>query len=178
MAITVSRREHSLARHAGQTTLEQRFRFEGPGADAAAIGSVLLNAPLVGGDSIFGDRPGEEAPSTEGQRSLYGFSPAPGFRFDVDIKERSPGVFLVRFAQPGRRVPYLAGDLLWTVADESGAVVFREQINTAETIDAGLQPLAGGKPSLRRWLFFRLGHRQVMIGAMANIARLATERNT
>ena len=172
MAVSASQINHSLGRHAGRATLEQGFRFDGPGADTAAICDILRRAPLVGSNSIFGDRPGDEAPTTNGTRNLRGFSPAPGFRFDVELAERSPGVFRVRFSQPDRRVPYLEGDLLWTVSAVGDSVVLGEEINTSSVLAAELQPLEGARPSLRRWLFFRAGHKQVMLGAAKNIARL------
>ncbi len=155
--------------HEGRTTLEQQFRFEG--ASAGALVDVLLSAPLVGAGSVFGTRPGrEEARNGEGRR-LRGFSPAPGFRFDVDLT-RWDGGFMVRFSQPARRVPYLQGGLLWALRDVEGGVVLDEQINTEAALVAGAQPLGGPRPSLRRWLFFRAGHPQVMKRATRNLAAL------
>ncbi len=176
MAISVSRTKHSLGRHAGRATLEQSFRFDGPGVGAAAIRDILLQAPLIGSNSVFGDRPGNEKPATASQRTVRGFSPAPGFLFDVEMTERAQGVVVVTFSQPGRTVQYLEGDLLWTVSDAEDGAVFHEQINTGAALDEGLQPLGGAKPSVRRWLFFRVGHKQVMLGAAKNIASLVANR--
>jgi len=172
MTTVVRRTAHELGRSEGHTTLEQRFRFEGEGANAEAIGQLLLQAPLIGDASVFGGRPGEEGTRTEQSRSLRGFSPAPGFRFDVDLTRRGEGEFFVRFSQPERRAPYLQGDLLWLIADEDDGTVFDEQINTDRALKIVSEPLGGLQPSLRRWLFFRLGHKQVMDGATRNIATL------
>lgn len=173
---TVERTRHVLGSRQGLTTLEQRFRFEGAGATAAAIAGVLLTAALTGGESVFGDRPGEEGPRTDTSRTLRGFSPAPGFRFDVDLAQQDGAVFLVRFSQPDRKVPYLHGDLLWTVADEAGGAVLDEQINTEQAFQVASEPLSGPRPSLRRWLFFRAGHTRVMSRATNNIALLLNGR--
>jgi len=173
----VQRTHHALGSHQGLTTLEQRFRFGGEGATAAAIADVLLAAPLTGGESVFGDRPGEPGPRTNSSRTLRGFSPAPGFRFDVDLTHRDAGVFVVRFSQPGRNVPYLHGELVWTVYDDdNGNAVFDEQINTAEALELVGEPLSGPRPSLRRWLFFRVGHKQVMTRATNNMAALLSRQ--
>ena len=169
---TVVRTNHVLGSRQGLTTLEERFRFEGDGANAAAIAGVLLTAPLTGGDSVFGDRPGEEDSRTDSSRTLRAFSPAPGFRFDVDLAQQDEGVFLVQFSQPDRNVPYLQGDLVWTVADEGNGAVLDEQINTERAFQVASEPLSGPRPSLRRWLFFRAGHKQVMSRATNNIAAL------
>ena len=64
-----------------------------------------------------------------------------------------------------------AGDLVWTITDGSDGVVFDEQINTDQALEWG-EPLGGPRPSLRRWLFFRAGHKQVMTKAVANLAGL------
>lgn len=167
---TVARTRHTLATSRGLTTLEQEFRFAD--ADAAGISAVLRTSPLVGSASIFGDRPGVEGPRTDTTRELLGFSPAPGFRFDVAMTERDEGVLLLRFSQPDRSVPYLQGDFLWTVTDTRGGAVLAEDINTDRALEIGEAPLDGPKPSLRRWLFFRLGHGQVMRRATHNIAEL------
>lgn len=160
----------------GRDTLEQRFRFEGQAVNAAAIADVLLNAPLIGDGSVFGSRPGEETRRTADSRSVSGFSPAPGFRFDVDITHRDDA-FHVRFAQPDRTAPYLQGDLLWIISDEPDGAVLNEQINTQRALEIVDEPLGGDRPSLRRWLFFRIGHKQVMTGATRNIGTLLDRRN-
>ncbi len=172
----VRRAAYVRSRRQGRDTLEQRFRFEGDGADADAIAEVLLTAPLIGEGSVFGGRPGEEGRRTDRSRSLHGFSPAPGFRFDVDLARRK-GVFHVRFSQPDRTVPYLQGDLLWTISDGADGAVLDEQINTERALEAVAEPLGGPGRSLRRWLFFRLGHKQVMSGAAGNIALLLDRRS-
>ena len=115
--------------------------------------------------------PGDEEPAPPGTRRLRGFSPAPGFRFDVDLIERD-GRFIVRFSQGGRPVPYLQGDFVWTITDEGDGAVLDEQINTEAALEVGDEPLSGQKVSLRRWLFFRMGHKQVMQGAATNLAVL------
>ncbi len=170
--VTVERTKHTRGRRDGLATLEQRFRFEGPGVGATAIGDVLLEAPLTGGDSIFGERPGEEGPRTATSRNLQAFSPVPGFRFDVHLERRDAGLFTVRFAQPDRKVPYLQGAFTWAIEDGNGGAVFDEQINTVRALEVGGEPVSGPKPSLRRWLFFRMGHERVMAAATTNIAAL------
>ncbi len=168
---TVVRTNHVLGNREGLTTLEQRFSFGG-GANAAAIARVLLTAPLTGAGSVFGDRPGEAGPRTASSSTLRGFSPAPGFRFDLDLTQHDDGVLLVQFSQPDRSVPYLQGDLVWTISDEATGAVIDEQINTERAFRVATEPLSGPRPSLRRWLFFRVGHKQVMTRATNNIAAL------
>ena len=182
MEPSVQRTRHEVGRRGGDTTLVQTFRFGG-GVTSAAIAGVLRGAPLVGPDSIFGERPGSEehvdatSGSTSGSsRRLSGFSPVPGFRFDVELSEPEPGVFMASFSQDDRRTPYLAGDAVWFVndgPDGRGDAVFEEEINTERAAGVGARPLTGPKPSLRRWLFFRLGHAKVMSGATSQMARLA-----
>lgn len=166
----VIRTRSVLGRRGNLTTLEQQFRFTG--ASAGAVTGLLLTAPLTGPDSIFGDRPGTEDPGSESTRTLRGFSPAPGFRFDVELSRPEKHVLLVRFSQPDRRVPYLRGELVWRVFDENGAAVLEEQINTERAMEVASDPLTGPRPSLRRWLFFRAGHKQVMSRATDNLASL------
>lgn len=171
-----NRIRHARGRNAGETTLEQTFQFEAD-VNAAMVADLLRSAPLVGEGSIFGDRPGHEETDDAGSRHLRGFSPAPGFRFDVDLAERDEGVFVASFSQPHSRRPYLEGDVVWLLRDESGGTLFHEEINTDLALaTGGGQPLSGEGPSLRRWLFFRVGHAQVMRGAIDNIARLAQAR--
>lgn len=169
---TVTRTDHRVGNRQGLTTLEQRFRFRGDGANVAAVAGVLLTAPLTGDDSVFGDRPGEEGPRTDSSRTLQGFSPAPGFGFDVALTQQDKGVFLVRFSQPDRKAPYLQGELAWTITDEGDGAMFDEQINTERAFQVASEPLSGPRPSLRRWLFFRAGHKRVMSGATKSIAGL------
>ncbi len=169
---TVERTHHARGRREGLTTLEQRFLFGGEGADAQTLSAVLLTAPLTGAGSIFGDRPGETNARTEQSWTVQRFSPAPGFSFDVDLTQRSDGEFVVRFSQPERRVPYLEGEFLWTVTDEPGGAVLDEQINTESAHVVVSEPLHGARPSIRRWLFFRAGHQQVMSRMTNNVAAL------
>lgn len=173
MAIVVRRTAHDRGRRQGRDTLVQRFVFEGDGVRAASITDVLLAAPLTGEGSVFGSRPGSEVDRVDGSRILRGFSPAPGFRFDVELSQRGGDELLVRFTQPDRNVPYLQGDLIWTLRDEPEGAVLEEQINTDRALEVVSDPLGGPRPSLRRWLFFRMGHKQVMARATSNIAALA-----
>lgn len=136
---------------------------------------MLRSAPLVGPASVFGERPGDEQQAADGARRLVGFSPVPGFRFDVELREPEPGTFLAAFSQPTRARPYLDGDAVWQLSDDAGAV-FHEEINTDRARAAGGRPLTGARPSLRRWLFFRFGHARVMSGAIGRIAALAASR--
>ena len=174
MTTVVGRTAFVQSYRSGRGTLEQRFLFEG--VDADAIADVLLTAPLVGEGSVFGTRPGEEGIRTDRSRNLRGFSPAPGFRFDVDLTQRDEG-FVVRFSQPDRKVPYLQGDLLWSIDDQAEGAVLDEQINTERALGVVSEPLGGPGQSVRRWLFFRLGHKQVMLGAARNIAALLDRRS-
>jgi hypothetical protein len=174
MTIDVSRVAHELIRHQGRDALAQRFLFAG--ARAAAVADVLLAALLAGDSSVFGNRPGVEIERSDTSRRMRGFSPAPGFRFDVELTHRGEDGFAVRFSQPDRRVPYLRGDLLWTITDEADGAVLDEQINTERALQSLDAPLGGDRPSLRRWLFFRVGHRQVMLGATKNIAAILPTR--
>ncbi len=167
--MTVRRLAMRHGSHRGRRTLEQRFLFDG--ASAAVLAGLLSTAPLTGDGSIFGTRPGEEE-ATEGGRRLRGFSPVPGFRFDVDLKPLEDGVFVVRFSQPGRRAPYLQGELTWTLRDVPDGAVLDEQINTEHALAVVAEPLGGPRPSLRRLLFFRMGHQRVMDGATGNLAAL------
>lgn len=170
---TVTRTHHELGKRRGATTLRQVFRFEGKRLTPARIGDILMTAPLTGVESIFGERPGREAerPSATA-RVLNGFSPVAGFKFDVRLERQAEGVFLVHFSQPGRRVPYLHGDIAWTIAEQHNGAQFEEEINTEHAMEVASEPLGGARPSIRRWLFFRAGHKQVMNGATNNIARL------
>ncbi len=168
MTVRLLGSEHG--RYRGRPTLAQRFMFDGAGA--AVLAGVLLSAPLTGDGSIFGARPGTEE-AREGGRRLRGFSPAPGFRFDVELTPREDGLFVVRFTQPGRSTPYLRGELTWTFRDVPGGAVLDEQINTEHALAVVAEPLGGPRPSLRRRLFFKVGHRRVMQAATQNLATLA-----
>ena len=173
---TVERTHHAVGRRERLTTLEQRFRFRGSGASASGVSAILLDAPLTGADSVFGERPGEVGPRTAASRSLRAFSPAPGFRFDVDLAQHDAATFLVRFSQPDRTLPYLQGEVVWTIADDEGGVLLEEAINTERALRLASEPLDGPRPSLRRWLFFRAGHKQVMTRATNNIAVLLSAK--
>lgn len=175
MAVVVRQIAHEYRPRQGGDTLHQRFRFQGPGVSAAAIADVLATEPMVGERSIFGTRPGREVSGPGRTRGVRGFSPAPGFRFDVDVTEQD-GSLVLRFSQPDRREPYLEGEALWTISDDADGAVLDEQINTERALEVVTQPLDGPRRSLRRWLFFRLGHRRVMAGAMDNIAALLDDR--
>ena len=167
---TVELTRHERGRHDGRTSLIQEFQFTGVTADA--IADVLMSAPLLGPGSIFGERPGEEVAAKDNARGMRGFSPVAGFRFDVDMTRRDRHLFVVRFSQPGRRNAYLNGDAVWSLIDADDGSLFDEQINTPAASRVGATPLSGSRPSLRRWLFFRVGHRQVMTGSTRNIASL------
>jgi hypothetical protein len=177
MTVSVRRSAHAFSKRQGSPALEQRFEFEGDPVDADAIVNVLLTAPLIGEGSVFGRRPGSEEPVAGSSRRLGGFSPAPGFLFDVDLAPTGHRAFRVRFSQPDRSVPYLDGDLLWTISDAAEGAVLDEQINTERAAETVGQPLGGPKPSLRRWLFFRIGHKQVMLGATKNIAAILNQQD-
>lgn len=177
----VRRTRHDRGRSGDEASLAQTFEFPDDIA-SSAICDVLGSAPLVGADSIFGERPGEEHEDdtahdarARSSRRLSGFSPAPGFTFDVALADREPGVFLVSFSQPDRATPYLAGDAVWIVTDGQAGAGARldEEINTERAASFGADPLTGPRPSLRRWLFFRIGHAQVMRDATTRIASLA-----
>lgn len=167
----------------GETTLGRTFVFS-DGITASAVAEALRTAPLVGDGSIFGGRLGSEVALGDrghATRDLCGFSQAPGFRFDVDLAEpsgecggtdRDVPVLVASFSQPDRATPYLAGDAVWFVSDGLEGARLDEEINT-ERAAVGPQPLAGARPSLRRWLFFRVGHAKVMAEVAERIARLA-----
>ena len=161
-------------RHLGQPTLVQQFLFTDDGVTAPSIVELFLKAPLTGDNSIFGSRPGEERASAKDSRRVRSFSPAPGFRFDVELNRCEDG-FIVGFAQPGQKNPYLQGQLLWIVEDHPDGVLLNEQINTARALESVDRPVGGAKRSLRRWLFFKVGHKQVMSRAADNLAQLAAK---
>ncbi len=169
---TVNRIHHERNTFRGHPTLVQRFLFSGDGASATAVAGLLEAAPLVGPASLFGSRPGSEESAATGERRLCGFSPVPGFRFDVAMRRHEGNRFLVRISQDERTSPYLEGDLLWRIDDATEGVVFEEQINTQVALDNDAELLTGAPRSLRRWLFFRLGHERVMWDLTANLAAL------
>lgn len=172
--------ERTSVRHGSdgsRPTLEQRFELRGPHVDRAMVSDVLMTAPMLGARSIFGERPGTEGAGSDGSRHLRGFSPVRGFVFDVDLRRIDEG-FVVRLSQPGRRKPYLHGDMLWIVDDTPGGAVLDEQINTGRALQVVDEPLGGAPRSLRRRLFFRVGHKQVMLGATRNIGALIDARSS
>lgn len=151
----------------GRDTLVQRFRFEG--ATAAELAELLWTGPLVGSPAIFAGKGSDGSTDEPGARSIRGFRPAPGFRFDVRMERAGDLAFVVAFTQPDRAVPYLAGGLAWSFADDGADALLDEQINTAAARALGAEPLGGPRPSLRRWLFFRVGHGAVMDAMVANL---------
>ena len=160
----------------GLVVYQQQFRF--PGRTADELASALTTAPLIGASSVFGERSGatvvdlpgtDEAPLT---RTVHNFPPAPGFRFDVTICPVEDRLFTVTFAQPDRTSPYLSGVLLWLLEDSDGGALLTEDINTERSLEFG-PPVTGTGFSVRRWLFFTVGHKKVMDLAMDNLARLA-----
>lgn len=168
--VTVRRR---LTRHGhrdGRPTLEQRFRFEG--ATLERLEAALWSVPMLGPDSVFGKRPGARSHDEDGRRTVHDFSPVPGFRFDVELQHRDAHLCVVRFAQPDRTVPFLAGELVWLLSGDDSGAWLDEEINTPRAQEHGAEPLTGPRPSLRRWLFFRVGHAKVMDLAMGNLGRL------
>lgn len=68
------------------------------------------------------------------------------------------------------------GDLLWTISTHGETSALHEQINTEQALETVAEPLGGARRSVRRWLFFRIGHRQVMLRATRNIAALLDDR--
>lgn len=133
---------------------------------------------MFGADSLFGGARHTRTSDEEGARVVEGFSPVPGFVFDFEVRraEGDESAFVVRFEQPQRRTPYLAGGFVWwiePVGEDGGEdrCRLREEINTPAAL--ALAPALGGpRPSLRRWLFFRVGHGQVMQSLTQGLARL------
>jgi len=160
------------AQRDGLYTLSQSFRFSG--LSSHDVATTILTKALVGEGSLFGNRPGTEVAAPEGERHLRNFSPAPGFRFDVHLRQAEAALLVVRFSQPSLDTPFLSGEFLWTFENERQGSLFSEEINTQPALDHVHHPLSGRRPSMRRWLFFRVGHPQVMNRLALNIARLAT----
>lgn len=164
-------------RRGGLIVYTQKFRF--PGTSAIVVADTLRTGALIGAESIFGERPGarvEDAPATAHSpagRVIRDFSPAPGFRFDVTLRAVEPLLFTATFGQPERRVPYLSGSLLWLFEDADDGAILREDINTERALAHG-PALTGARASLRRWLFFKVGHAKLMDLAVANLGRLCT----
>lgn len=158
-------------------TLAQSFRF--PGASKDRLAEILATAPLVGENSIFGNRKVESTSTDAEVRRAIGFEPAPIplLRFDVEIRQQvnDSGITLVvlNFDQPHRRRPYLAGQFVWQLEDEPDtAAVLREEINTPTALSIVTRPLHGSPMSFRRWLFFAGGHQRLMKDVAANLRDL------
>ena len=65
----------------GCDTLEQRFRFDSPGVDPAAVADVLLTTPLIGEDSAFWEPSwyrGRSHPTERATCTVPSPSPTPG----------------------------------------------------------------------------------------------------
>ena len=161
----------------GFRTLSQSFRF--PGATADELAHVLAEAPLVGEASILGNRVAKSTASEGGVRLVSGFQPAPGplLRFDVEMRQvrtETGAQVVLEFSQPHRRRPYLAGQFVWLLSNaaDGRAAVLQEEINTPTALAIVDRPLHGHRPSLRRYLFFAVGHKRVMRDVEANIAAL------
>ena len=159
-----------LGRDRGLVTLQQCYRFAA--IPAARLAETLWTAPLIGAGSLFGAQPNAHVEDGPNERVVHDFAPAPGFRFDVAMRRPEPLVFIVALTQPRRPAPYLDGELLWQMADDPAGALFAEHINTAQAQAAGARALAGAARSLRRWLFFRVGHPQVMRQLMDRMATL------
>lgn len=168
------------------TTLELQFRFEGKGVTGRNLSYLLLNAPLIGPDSLLGDVAGneDEEARTDKSRTVRGLSQVPFFSMDVEFMRVDNGVdgsptFLVRFSQPDAWIPSMTGDALWTFKDEAhsggrltGTTFLNEEINTARAGEAGAELLTGRPLSLHRALFFRVGHPNLMARVAENLAVL------
>ena len=114
-------------------TLSEQFLF--PGASSDRLAKLLWEAPLIGDDSIFGEHPEARAEDATDVRHVSSFSPAPGFRFDVEMRRHDAGTFLMGFRQPTRIRPYLSGDFVWFVTQSQEGALFDEQINTARALE-------------------------------------------
>lgn len=156
--------------------LSQTFRF--PGASAGQLAGLLATAPLVGNNSIFGDRKVKSTSTNAGVRRAIGFEPAPIplLRFDVEIRQRDTetGTLVVLdFEQPQQRRPYLTGQFIWQLQDgPDTTAVLQEDINTETALAIVSRPLHGSTPSFRRWLFFTGGHQRLMGDVAGNLREL------
>lgn len=156
--------------------MRQTFRFAS--TSARALADLLATAPLVGADSIFGNRSVQSTRTEAGVRHLKGFEPVPVplFRFDIELRQRLAGsgaIVVLEFSQPELDRPYLAGQFVWELEDgPDGTAVLREEINTPAALGIVSRPLHGASPSLRRWLFFTGGHQRVMMEVAANLRSL------
>lgn len=156
--------------------LTQTFRFREATKDRLA--EILATAPLVGENSIFGNRRVGSTSTEAGIRQAIGFEPAPIplLRFDVKLQQQVTDdliTVILDFEQPGRVRPYLAGQFVWLLSDEPGpTAVLREEINTPAALSIVEQPLHGSPMSFRRWLFFAGGHQRLMKDATDNLEHL------
>ncbi len=156
--------------------LAQSFQF--PGASGAQLADILATAPLVGQDSIFGNRKVKSTSTDVGVRRALGFEPAPIplLRFDVEIRLQdtdSGTLAIVEFDQPQRRRPYLEGQFVWQLEDgPDTTAVLREEINTPAALGIVNRPLHGSALSFRRWLFFAGGHQRLMKDLANNLRDL------
>lgn len=162
--------------------LTQTFRF--PGASKDRLAEILATAPLLGEDSIFGDRRVRSTSTDTGVRQAIGFEPAPIplLRFDVKLRQQVTDddltTVILDFDQPGRSRPYLTGQFLWLLTDEPGTTaVLQEEINTPTALNVVDRPLHGAPLSFRRWLFFAGGHQRLMKDVTANL-KLLLEPNS
>lgn len=174
MPVTVKREGKSIhGKKDGKPSLVQKFTFSS--TTGAAVAFTLLNKPFTGKESLFGPTPGSETPTeAKNERHMKDFSPVPGFVFDVHFEQKTPSVFIVTFSQPKRKKAFLKGQAVWTITEgENGTVLLDEQVNTDVSVEHGAEPLVGeGGWSLRRSLFFKVGHKQVMTNLTTNIAKL------
>lgn len=156
--------------------LTQTFRF--PDTTASQLAHVMATAPLVGDNSIFGNRTVESTTTDDEVRRAIGFEPAPIplLRFDVEIRQKSTDkgtLILFELKQPKRRQPYLAGQFIWQLEDEGSAAVLHEHINTPTALALVDRPVHGSPLSFRRWLFFNGGHERLTNDVVARLRDLA-----
>lgn len=156
-------------------TLEQTFRF--PGATKDQLAGLFAAAPLVGDNSIFGNRKVASVSSDGPVRRALGFEPAPIplLRFDVAFHQEAiddATVVVVEFAQPSKRRPYLGGGFIWRLEDDGDGAILNEEINTPAALAIVSGPLDGASPSFRRWLFFAGGHKRLMHDVADNLEAL------
>lgn len=160
-------------------TLSQTFAFAGAHVDDVA--RVLAQAPLVGANSVFGNKKVTSAGSSGEVRRMEGFEPAPLplLRFDVGFRQEptDTGVnVVVEFSQPGRKHPYLTGQFVWLLSDGDDGAILDEEINTPAALAMVDRPLHGHRFSARRWLFFAGGHQRLMAEATTNIRALLSTK--
>ncbi len=156
--------------------LAQTFRF--PGASAEQLTHVLATAPLIGDESIFGNRTVKSTSTDRDVRRAVGFEPAPIplLRFDVAIRQQESDtgtLVILEFTQPHRRRPYLAGQFVWQLHDgHQATAVLQEDINTPTALGIVNRQLHGSPLSFRRWVFFTGGHHRLMKEVADNLRSL------